>query len=253
MNNFNSLFYDVIANCFPGDCGIPKRMKGHTKRCGQWYSFKSKMADHMSYTVGWNTTRTSVPDKLTDLEESFLYQTPSHLHGIPFWGYLTSYEAGGYVANLGQTLQSAQTMLNDLRKNSWIDRYTRAVLLEFNVLNIQSGLFTQVILSMEFPPVGGAYHWLDMTSVQLYRYGGALGVLNILTELTCVLVFLVFAGFTIKDVVKKGCAFFKSLRGITEILVIMFFITAMSLYAYRSVWTVRQIEYMMRNWGQYYL
>jgi hypothetical protein len=225
-------------------------MQQTTKHCGPWYSLNSKWTEKASYTPGWQAKRPHLPDQLTETERAFVYKTSSNLHGIPFWGNLATYEGGGYVANLGQNLSYAQTMFNDLSKNSWVDRYTRAVLLEFNVLNIQSGLFTQVILSTEFPPVGGAHHWLDMTSVQLYRYAGAIGVINIVTELLCVLICLVFACFTIKDIVTKGCAYLKTLQCIGQLLVIICFIAAMSLYAYRSVWTVRQVDYMMHHWGK---
>ena len=235
--------------CFAEECRIPLEMQPAVKHCGYWYHLNSKWTDHSAYNVGWNANLTSTNRQLTVLEKAYRYQTSAELRSAPFWGYLTTYEGGGYVANLGQNLTFAKTMMSDLSKNSWVDRFTRAIILEFNVLNIQSGLFTQVFLSTEFPPVGGAYYWLDLTSVQLYRYAGALGLLNIFTELTCLLACLIFAGFTIKDFIKTKCAFLKTLQGITQLLVVICFIIAMSLYAYRSVWTVRQVEYMMHHWG----
>ena len=225
-------------------------MKKSVKHCGYLYKYNAEWTDHNAYIKGWQAIRTS-NDNMNELDKAFVYQTSSALKSIPFWGNLATYEGGGYVANLGQNLTFAKGMLKDLKTNMWVDRYTRAVFVELNVLNIQSGLFTQVILSLEFPPVGGIFYWMDLTSVQLYRYAGALGLINIVIEVGCVLICLVFAGFTIKDLITKGCGFLKKPQCITQILVVICFCVAMSLYAYRSVWTVRQVEYMMRNWGMY--
>lgn len=126
------------------------------------------------------------------------------MHGLSFWGYLGTYDGGGFVANLGLNKTEALKVLKELNDTKWIDDFTRVVFVEVNVMNMQSGLFTQVMVSFEMPPVGGLYLWTDIRSVKLYRYTGGAGVIAIVTECICVLIFLVMMFFVIKSIIEEG-------------------------------------------------
>jgi len=79
----------------------------------------------------------------TRLERAFLYTTPTDSE-YSFGGKIASYPAGGYVADLTENVDEAGDLIHDLEANNWIDQFTRAVLIEFNVLNPNSKLFNQV-------------------------------------------------------------------------------------------------------------
>ena len=64
---------------------------------------------------------------------------------MPFWGILSTYEGGGYIANLGGSVASATQLSDQLREATWMDELTRAVLLHLNVYNANSNLFRQVL------------------------------------------------------------------------------------------------------------
>lgn len=42
------------------------------------------------------------------------YRSASDLNGYPYWGHFGTYTGGGYVAPLGTTITSAQTVLDEL-------------------------------------------------------------------------------------------------------------------------------------------
>ena len=68
--------------------------------------------------------------------------------------------------------------MHDLEANRWVDQYTRAVVIEFNVLNPNSKLFNQVIVSFEYTNDGGTLWNVGVDVVQLYRYAGSAAVLT---------------------------------------------------------------------------
>ena len=88
-------------------------------------------------------------------------------------GTMASYSGGGYSANLGTSLDEAQAMLEQLENTRWIDMYTRAVFVEFNILNPGSGLANYALVLLELPTNGDNVWSSRMEIVQLYRYTGS--------------------------------------------------------------------------------
>jgi len=76
-------------------------------------------------------------------------------------------------------------------QHQWLDQYTRAVLIEFNVLNPNSKLFNQVIIAFEYTNDGGTLWKVSVEVVQLYRYAGSAGVVALLSEILCAIFVLV--------------------------------------------------------------
>ena len=73
-----------------------------------------------------------------------------------YYGYYGSYSGRGYVQSLGSSETRALDILDQLIEFEWLDRYTRAVVLEFNVYNANINLFSLVSVLFEFPSVGAA-------------------------------------------------------------------------------------------------
>ncbi len=56
-----------------------------------------------------------------------------------------------------------------LKNNSWLDRGTRVVFLDFTVYNGNINLFCQIKLTVEFPASGGAVASKRFQTVKLIR------------------------------------------------------------------------------------
>ena len=114
---------------------------------------------------------------LSRLERAFLYTPPINGEN-DFSGQVAIYPPGGYVADLTENPAEASQLMHDLEANRWVDQYTRAVVIEFNVLNPNSKLFNQVIVSFEYTNDGGTLWNVGVDVVQLYRYAGSAAVLT---------------------------------------------------------------------------
>jgi len=149
-----------------------------------------------SWVHGYNA---SIPvNQRSRLERAFLYTSPAD-NDNGYGGLVTSYPSGGYVADLSEDPDEASRLLDDLESNQWIDQYTRAVLVEFNILNPNSKLFNQVIFAFEYPTDGSTLWTTSVNVIQLYRYAGSAGVVALLSEIGCgIFVFVI----TILELIK---------------------------------------------------
>ena len=76
--------------------------------------------------------------------------------GSDTWGRFAVYSGGGYIANLGYNKFTAKRIVKDLKENNWIDRQTRAVLVEFSLYNPPSNLLAVITYYFEVLPSGFA-------------------------------------------------------------------------------------------------
>ena len=65
----------------------------------------------------------------------WVYQTAEELNSSPKWGYHAWYGGGGYSADLGYEEDTAYTVIDHLQSGQWVDRQTRAIIVEFNIFN----------------------------------------------------------------------------------------------------------------------
>lgn len=222
------------------------------KRCSHWYSIPRE--DQMSYEPHWHPL---TEDSLNPLQSSpaaaaFHYSSHSSLNGSLFWGFLTFYGGGGYVFNLGDSHLEASSALDELETMQWVDHYTRAIFVEFSIWNANTNLFTMFILTLEFPPTGGAFVWSQIEAVNLYRYSGARGVLNLAAEIVVVAYMAVFTVFVIHDIVKQRKSWLSVWNILMAVSLALFYI-ALACYIMRSLWTMKTVENMMNNPGKEHL
>jgi len=74
------------------------------------------------------------------------------------WGKLSTYAGdGGYIVNLSLNKTRAVKKIDMLKKNLWIDRGTRAVIVDFTTYNPNINLYVVTKLIAEFPATGGMF------------------------------------------------------------------------------------------------
>lgn len=66
---------------------------------------------------------------------SLRYKSADELESFPTYGRLGTYGGGGYVLPVRGSSSEILERLDYLQKVNWIDKYTRAVMLEFSVYN----------------------------------------------------------------------------------------------------------------------
>jgi len=65
-----------------------------------------------------------------------------------------------------QFISDARNMTTQLEKGQWLDTLTRAFILEFNVYNPDTNLFSLVSCLVEFTAYGGAFVTTDVSQTQ---------------------------------------------------------------------------------------
>ena len=158
------------------------------------------------------------------------------------------YPSGGYTANLGKDQGDAMEIVEILEKSNWIDEHTRVVFVEFNIWNANSNLFNMFILSLETLPSGGVFHWLTIDSINLYRYSGPGGLINLLTEI-CLTIFTFV--LTVKQIINivKGKTSCTSFWVFLTLTCLTLFYMAFGMYIWRSFLTSASVEEMMNHKG----
>lgn len=72
---------------------------------------------------------------------SWTHTSSDALGGILHWGIVGSYPGGGYYQDLLVDALDSGLIVKDLQEKQWIDRATRAVLVEFSIYNANMNLF----------------------------------------------------------------------------------------------------------------
>lgn len=92
------------------------------------------------------------------------------LNTRPYTGQLATYGAGGYEQLLSTNKNVSRFIIHDLKYNSWIDRSTRAVFIDFTLYNANINMFCIVKLVAEFLPTGGITTSHNIMVQKLLRY-----------------------------------------------------------------------------------
>lgn len=171
----------------------------HMDACDDQYSWDAE-DQTPQYAPGWkpvNQNASSKPEY-----SAWHYRSTTDLKTRPFLGHLALYRGGGYKADLGSTIDGAYTMLNDLKSNDWVDKYTRAVFVEFTVYNGHSNLYCVANLLLEFTAAGGVVPFIQLLSTRIDRYVGNFLLFVLICEVSFVLFTLVFTYREFKRLLK---------------------------------------------------
>ncbi|XP_027041641.1 uncharacterized protein LOC113669763 [Pocillopora damicornis] len=119
---------------------------------------------------GWIplSLNTSWPNALQICPKPWRYQSAAELRNDPILASYNSYEGGGYAAVMGYDESTAQGVLNETITNGWLDRQTRAVILEFAVFNVNTNLISVATYFYEALATGAAYTARRIETLELY-------------------------------------------------------------------------------------
>ena len=88
----------------------------------------------------------------------FVWQEIKSFAKNDVWGRLSTYSGdGGYIVNLTLNKTRAVKKIAMLKNSLWIDRGTRAVIIDFTTYNPNINLYVVTKLVAEFPATGGMF------------------------------------------------------------------------------------------------
>jgi hypothetical protein len=150
--------------------------------------------------------------------ERWDHQSMIDLRGFPYWGTITMYSGGGYVANLGYDQVTAYTVVADLHSNGWLDVQTRAVFVEFTVYNANTNLFGILSYFIEFSPSSIV---VTTSQYQVARFYLHLTGGQTLAHVLVIFFMMYFLYREGKLVYKQRCAYFKGFWNWIEVILVV--------------------------------
>ena len=88
----------------------------------------------MNYSQFWSSNLSFLTNDFK-LDESFKYYKSNVLKDNIYFGKYSTYLGGGYIYNLSGNLSLIQKDLFSLQKMNWIDKRTRAIIIEYSLFN----------------------------------------------------------------------------------------------------------------------
>uniref|UniRef100_UPI00398E4760 polycystin-1-like protein 1 n=1 Tax=Pristiophorus japonicus TaxID=55135 RepID=UPI00398E4760 len=159
---------------------IPEVLSGLIRDCGPPYTTMIHHPDHSNSIKNERTAQSSQ------------------------CGRFNCYKGRGSIINLGRTRHEAYTKLLKLKEIEWIDRNTRAVIVEFTLYNPPTNLFTTVSLLAELPPLGGVLPSAQIESVSIYQKKTLLDYFIMAFELLFLALILLHLYFQVCRMTQRG-------------------------------------------------
>ena len=241
-------FFDLQSLYVSDSCSVPEKARHVIKHCNDFYSFGEE--DIAPFNLpGWRPFSGSADwANFSDLcPTPWNYVSQEKLQNSPSWGFFGLYDGGGYVADLGYSSDIAKPVISNLRKYGWIDRQTRAVLLEFNIYNANTGYLSISTLYYEILPTGYGNPFartdtftLTSTQTGFYQF-----------YLICQLLFIIIAVlFFLRESYKMylmKCSYFRDAWNWIEILQIAISLLVVIFYVVKSKLVVKNALKVKEN------
>ena len=134
----------------------------------------SQNQDRDSYGFQWSqfNKNYSVPNGYDSIYKAFQYQDTDKLQGSSIEGFYGTYEGSGYVYEMRGRLSYIKGNLSLLQQLQWIDRQTRAVVIEFSSFNPNINLIMVSTILVEFLPSGSIITSAKFDTLNLFSEAG---------------------------------------------------------------------------------
>ncbi|XP_038060410.1 polycystic kidney disease 2-like 1 protein isoform X3 [Patiria miniata] len=179
------------------------------------------------------------------------HSSEESLDGSGHSGRLASYGGGGYYLDLTHEKADSLASIIELKQNLWLDRGTRAVMVDFSVYNANINLFCIVRLVVEFPPTGGAIPSWTFRTVKLLRYVTAFDYFIMACEGIFALFILYYIVEEILEIKVHRLSYFKSTWNCLDVIIIIVSVVCMAFYVYRALRVDEMIEDLLSRPDQY--
>ncbi|XP_065660223.1 uncharacterized protein LOC101236989 isoform X5 [Hydra vulgaris] len=161
------------------------------------------------------------------------YQTWQDLDGYPYAANLDTYYGGGYVIEIFPKWKN-QDIINQAKDFRWIDRQTRAVIIEFALFNAATNYFNMVTMLLEFPASGGAIPNFSVLTFKLYTSTKGTGVAMLGSQILFIFVMFVFAIREYRFLYKTGWKYFYEFWNLVEFALILLSVIAVGFFFFKD-------------------
>ncbi|XP_013408339.1 polycystic kidney disease protein 1-like 2 [Lingula anatina] len=203
-------------------------------------------ADKTSYNQSWQAPLMNGSVSADNLP--WVYQTPAELQYMWQSGILGEYgHWGGYVADLGRTVEGATSLVQSLQDATWLNEGTRMVVLEFTAYNANVNQFTMISTLVEVSVGGGLVLTPTVSSMRLYRYLQQFNLFVMACEIIYCIYVLYFIVAECMALKERGWSYFISGWTWISISLISVSLAGIGTYIARSIVTIAVMERFKRD------
>ena len=175
------------------------------------------------------------------------YQTAEETDSFAKWGENVLYAGGGYVANLGYNIDTANDVVDSLEFREWLDRKTRVVMLEFAFFNPTTNILSVSTYFYELFPTGGATAFTGTKTLSLYSQDTGIYQFYRICQLLFIFLTLFYLVRECFKLFRQRLSFFKSPWNWLELTQILVAILAVVFYVVKVNETTKTIRELQEN------
>ena len=175
------------------------------------------------------------------------YQSAEELHNSAIKASYNSYEGGGYAAVMGYDQSTARGVLSETLGHDWLDRRTRAVILEFAVFNINTNLISIATYFYEAIATGAAYTTRRIETLELYSTESGALIFFLIGQFLFMAMVLFYFIVMLVHLYRQRLSFFKSVWNMVDFLMIIFSVASVAFYMIRAKSVLNSIKAIQAN------
>ncbi|XP_033752683.1 polycystic kidney disease protein 1-like 2 [Pecten maximus] len=230
-------------------CFIPTVVANQVTRCPISYNMDTEATE--DYCKGWMPNNLTCFDENEETDYAYLYRNETETGAMSYQGTYGTYGGGGYYQDIGPKRSFATRDMDLLKKNSWIDQYTRALFVESMLYNPDSKLFSHVKVIFELSAFGERDILFKVSTANLYPFQQSFDY--VVLGLQVFFIFIIFIKFVLIFVraIKSRCGFFLTVGAWINILEVGFGMCAIVFFCIRVDETITAIEKIFKNLGSF--
>ena len=230
---------------FSDVCSVLPNFKDIVPSCSG--NYKSSREDKAGYENSWNKPSgnenlCNTNDGTTLLPDHWCFTCLSGLITAPYVGWLATYSGGGYSQDFDQNYKATLNRTRELQEHQWIDKYTRAVFVEFTLYNPNVNLFSIVTLIFEISSSGDFNPGTNFLSIRLYNYLGNFQIFVLICQLLFLGFVCVYTYDSAKVVFGRKKRTLSKAWTVYEIVVVLISWLAVAIYFVAIVFRKRILE-----------
>ncbi|MCL4130642.1 UNVERIFIED_CONTAM: hypothetical protein GTU68_050043, partial [Idotea baltica] len=230
------------------NCEVPQYVDSVIKTCSGSRDVQNE--DSKDFCAGWNHNETFYG---ACQWKEFKYQTATELGTYTSWGRLGWYGGGGYVLRLSGPQSAVINRMDMLQQKNWVDKNTRALILEFSVYNSNVNLFTICTVSAEFNEGGGIIPKWRFEPIKLIKSDDVQSYLVYAYEVIFVIIMVLFTLKELWEIKKLKLSYFDSYWNIAELILLIVSYTTIGMYFYRYAVTLEALNVFNETFGNGYV
>jgi hypothetical protein len=133
--------------------------------CYEEYSASDE--ENRSFYPGWSTNQTT-QNYSSSINQAFVYRTGDQLDTYIYVGEHATYGSGGYVYEFRDSISNIRNDLSQLHELGWIDKQTRAIIIQMNLYNPSIPIFTSCTILIEILSSSGVFPSAQFEPLDFY-------------------------------------------------------------------------------------